>query len=421
MAVKTETPVLDLIAKMTKDSIEASTLDARELMLVRIAALVAIDAPPASYLLNLGAASEIGIEAEEVRGVLLALAPIVGTPAHRQGGGEHRSRARNRDRARGAGGVRDRGIEGPGTGALRAPLCAGSEVQRGVVTAASRAHTVQRSRAALLHFERMRASSERSSRPKDLLENTHVSPRRHRRDASQSTAEGGLRTSGSSLVLSSSRASLVSDSLYRNALLLMASTGRSGTSRTTRPSGSRCRTRPITPRSLRPHILGSSRQIRPQWCSPALRRRRAATERTSMRSPSLRPSIRGEQGASLMPGAIIPTTSSAGPPARVPTPDGIRCSARRRAFALSCRPTGTDGNSCGEPRPVCPRRAVPSASCSPSSCRRRASAKRPDFGPSIRGQVSCSSIQRATPGSQEVRIRSPTRDCFAEISRQNQP
>jgi alkylhydroperoxidase/carboxymuconolactone decarboxylase family protein YurZ len=80
MAVQTETPVLDLIAKMTKDSIEASTLDAKEVMLVRIAALVAIDAPPASYLLNLGAASEIGIEADEVRGVLLALAPIVGTP-----------------------------------------------------------------------------------------------------------------------------------------------------------------------------------------------------------------------------------------------------------------------------------------------------------------------------------------------------
>jgi len=46
-------------------------------MLVRI---VALDAPPASYLLNLEAASEIGIEAEEVRGILLALAPIVGTP-----------------------------------------------------------------------------------------------------------------------------------------------------------------------------------------------------------------------------------------------------------------------------------------------------------------------------------------------------
>ena len=48
-------------------------------MLVRIAALVAVDAPPASYLFNLGAASEIGIDAEQIRGVLAAIAPIVGT------------------------------------------------------------------------------------------------------------------------------------------------------------------------------------------------------------------------------------------------------------------------------------------------------------------------------------------------------
>ena len=75
----TETPVLDLIATMTAESMEASTLDAEALMLVRIAALVAVDAPPASYLLNLGAASELGIGEEEIRGVLAAIAPIVGT------------------------------------------------------------------------------------------------------------------------------------------------------------------------------------------------------------------------------------------------------------------------------------------------------------------------------------------------------
>ncbi len=75
----TETPVYDLLAKMTADSIAASDLDAETLMLVRIAALVAVDAPPASYLLNIGAASEIGIEAEQIRGVLAAVAPIVGT------------------------------------------------------------------------------------------------------------------------------------------------------------------------------------------------------------------------------------------------------------------------------------------------------------------------------------------------------
>lgn len=77
---ETETPVLDLITTMTKESIKASSLDEKELMLVRIAALVAIDAPPASYLLNLEAASELGIEADDVRGVLAAVAPIVGTP-----------------------------------------------------------------------------------------------------------------------------------------------------------------------------------------------------------------------------------------------------------------------------------------------------------------------------------------------------
>ena len=50
-----------------------------ELMLVRIAALAAVDAPPVSYVLNLEAAAAAGIDAEQVRGVLAAIAPIVGT------------------------------------------------------------------------------------------------------------------------------------------------------------------------------------------------------------------------------------------------------------------------------------------------------------------------------------------------------
>jgi len=74
-----DTPVLDLLASMTADSLEASSLDSDELMLVRLAALVAADAPPASYVLNLGAASELGFELEDVQGVLAAIAPIVGT------------------------------------------------------------------------------------------------------------------------------------------------------------------------------------------------------------------------------------------------------------------------------------------------------------------------------------------------------
>ena len=74
-----ETPVLDLLEGMTADSLAASDLDPETLMLVRIAALVAVDAPAVSYLLNLGAASEIGVDGEQVRGVLAAIAPIVGT------------------------------------------------------------------------------------------------------------------------------------------------------------------------------------------------------------------------------------------------------------------------------------------------------------------------------------------------------
>ncbi len=75
-----DTPVLDLLASMTADSLAASSLEADTLVLVRIAALVAVDAPPVSYLLNLAAAAEVGLDAEAVRGVLAAIAPIVGTP-----------------------------------------------------------------------------------------------------------------------------------------------------------------------------------------------------------------------------------------------------------------------------------------------------------------------------------------------------
>ena len=72
-------PVLDLLARMTADSLEVSSLDPESIMLVRIAALISVDAPPASYLLNLGMASEIDMDAEQVRAVLAAVAPIVGT------------------------------------------------------------------------------------------------------------------------------------------------------------------------------------------------------------------------------------------------------------------------------------------------------------------------------------------------------
>lgn len=74
-----EMPVVNLLANMTKMSVDASSLDAATLMMVRIAALAAVDAPPTSYLANLGPAADLDIDADRVTGVLTAIAPIIGT------------------------------------------------------------------------------------------------------------------------------------------------------------------------------------------------------------------------------------------------------------------------------------------------------------------------------------------------------
>jgi alkylhydroperoxidase/carboxymuconolactone decarboxylase family protein YurZ len=75
-----DTPVLDTLAAMTAVSIEASSLENRDLMLARIAALAAVDAPAISYLMNVGAAADSGITLEDVQGILTAIAPIIGAP-----------------------------------------------------------------------------------------------------------------------------------------------------------------------------------------------------------------------------------------------------------------------------------------------------------------------------------------------------
>jgi alkylhydroperoxidase/carboxymuconolactone decarboxylase family protein YurZ len=75
-----DTPVLDTLADLTAASLEHCDLQPRELMLARIAALAAVDAPPVSYLLNAGAASEVGITLDDVQNVLVAVAPVIGTP-----------------------------------------------------------------------------------------------------------------------------------------------------------------------------------------------------------------------------------------------------------------------------------------------------------------------------------------------------
>jgi alkylhydroperoxidase/carboxymuconolactone decarboxylase family protein YurZ len=74
-----ETPVLDTLTDMTAASLERSSLAPRELMLARIAALIAMDAPAAAYLANAGPAAESGVTADDIQAVMIAVAPVAGT------------------------------------------------------------------------------------------------------------------------------------------------------------------------------------------------------------------------------------------------------------------------------------------------------------------------------------------------------
>ena len=59
---------------------QSSGLDPRSYSLVKIAALVALDAPPASYLWQIANALDSGATPNEIVGVLRAIAPQVGGP-----------------------------------------------------------------------------------------------------------------------------------------------------------------------------------------------------------------------------------------------------------------------------------------------------------------------------------------------------
>jgi hypothetical protein len=78
-SVPGEAPLVETLVRMHAGVQGQSGLDDRTYLLVRIAALVSIDAPATSYLINLVAADEVGVTADDVRGVLVALAPVVGT------------------------------------------------------------------------------------------------------------------------------------------------------------------------------------------------------------------------------------------------------------------------------------------------------------------------------------------------------
>jgi alkylhydroperoxidase/carboxymuconolactone decarboxylase family protein YurZ len=75
-----EAPVLEALTDINAVSIARTDLDPATLILIRVAALVAVDAPPASYLMHIGPALESGLKLEDIQDVLVAVAPITGAP-----------------------------------------------------------------------------------------------------------------------------------------------------------------------------------------------------------------------------------------------------------------------------------------------------------------------------------------------------
>jgi 4-carboxymuconolactone decarboxylase len=72
--------VLEDALELREIAQERSGLDPRTFSLVKIAALVAVDAPPASYLWQVPNALDAGATPSDILGVLRAVAPQVGGP-----------------------------------------------------------------------------------------------------------------------------------------------------------------------------------------------------------------------------------------------------------------------------------------------------------------------------------------------------
>ena len=72
-------PVLEQLVAMNLDSLAHCGLDEKTYFLVRLAALVAMDAAPVSYLITFGAAADSGLTVEKMQSVLVAIAPVVGS------------------------------------------------------------------------------------------------------------------------------------------------------------------------------------------------------------------------------------------------------------------------------------------------------------------------------------------------------
>jgi hypothetical protein len=72
-------PLLETLLEINAASVTRVDLPMRELMIVRLTALAAVDAPISAYSMNLDAVAMAGLDVDEVRQVLIAGAPILGT------------------------------------------------------------------------------------------------------------------------------------------------------------------------------------------------------------------------------------------------------------------------------------------------------------------------------------------------------
>jgi alkylhydroperoxidase/carboxymuconolactone decarboxylase family protein YurZ len=73
-------PVLEALLEINATALNRADLDSATMLLVRIAALAAVDAPATSYLMHVGPAVEAGVTVEDVQDVLVTVAPIIGAP-----------------------------------------------------------------------------------------------------------------------------------------------------------------------------------------------------------------------------------------------------------------------------------------------------------------------------------------------------
>jgi len=80
LAVGDTGALADAVASPRLAELEDQVLDVRTRALVRIAALIALDAPPVAYASQVALAAEGGASSEDVAEVLRVIAPLVGAP-----------------------------------------------------------------------------------------------------------------------------------------------------------------------------------------------------------------------------------------------------------------------------------------------------------------------------------------------------